>query len=67
MGVRKHLLLRTGGLSGRMSVELSAAPKRDSDSSINAAIEGGGAHLVISFSHLRPAAIREGGLSEALT
>lgn len=42
-----------------MSVEFSAGPKLDSDSSINAVIEGGGARLAISFSHLRSAAIRE--------
>lgn len=37
-----------GGLSGRMSVELSAGPKRDSDASISAAIEGG---VLVWLSH----------------
>lgn len=52
MGLIKHLLLRMGGLSETMSVEFSAGPKLDSDSSINAVIEGGNACPVISFSHL---------------
>lgn len=59
MGVIKHLLLRMGGLSEMMSGEFSAGPTLDSESSINAAIESGGARLIISSSHLQSAAMRE--------
>lgn len=48
MGLIKHLLLRMGGVGEMTYVEFLEGPKLGKDSSVNVAIGGGGALLVIS-------------------
>ena len=67
MGLIRPLLLRMGGVSEMSYAEFLGGPKLGNDSSVNVAVGGGGALLVISFSHLISVAVLGRGLSEART